>query len=146
MAEDAFLGITHSTSGARWIEASTQLSGPNQDRLAAALMDVFDDLPIPLARIMAGMGLTAETAPHYIDPKIRDLLPNPSRFKDLDKAAKRLADAVMSKTPIGVFGDYDVDGAAAAALLISAMRDLDVACDVHIPDRFTEGYGPNTAA
>jgi single-stranded-DNA-specific exonuclease len=146
MAEDAFLGITHSTSGARWIEASTQLSGPNQDRLAAALMDVFDDLPIPLARIMAGMGLTAETAPHYIDPKIRDLLPNPSRFKDLDRAAKRLADAVMSKTPIGVFGDYDVDGAAAAALLISVMRDLDVACDVHIPDRFTEGYGPNTAA
>ena len=57
MAEDAFLGITHTTSGDRWIEASTQLSGPNQDRLAAALMDDFDDLPIPLARIMAGMGI-----------------------------------------------------------------------------------------
>ena len=56
MAKDAFLGITHSTSGARWIEALTHLSGPNQDRLAAALMDVFDDLPIPVARIMAGMG------------------------------------------------------------------------------------------
>ena len=64
MAEDALLGITQSTSGARWIEASTLLSGSNQDRVAAALMDVFDDLPIPLARIMAGMGLTAETAPH----------------------------------------------------------------------------------
>ncbi|MFL2846085.1 MAG: single-stranded-DNA-specific exonuclease RecJ [Candidatus Puniceispirillaceae bacterium] len=146
MARDAFLGITHSTSGARWIDAPKNLSGGDQDRLAAALIDMFDDLPLPLARIMAGMGLNCETAPIYIKPKIRDLMPNPSRFQDMDKAANRLADAVVAKMPIGVFGDYDVDGAAAAALLISVMRDLDVPCDVHIPDRFTEGYGPNTAA
>ena len=73
-------------------------------------------------------------------------MPNPSRFQDLDRAANRLADAVVAKMPIGIFGDYDVDGAAAAALLISVLRELDVLCDVHIPDRFTEGYGPNTAA
>jgi len=146
MSKDAFLGITQSASGARWIGAPNQLAGPNQDRLAAALTEFFDDLPMPLARIMAGMGLTPETASHYVDPKIRDLLPNPSRFKDLDKAANRLADAVIGKTPIGVFGDYDVDGAAAAALLICVMRELGVNCDVHIPDRFTEGYGPNVGA
>ena len=146
MALDAFLGITHSTSGARWIHAPTNLSHADKDRLAAALIDRFDDLPLPLARIMAGMGLTCETASNYIEPKIRDLMPNPSRFQDMDKAAKRLADAVIAKTPIGIFGDYDVDGAAAAALLISVMRELGVECDVHIPDRFTEGYGPNTAA
>jgi len=146
MSKDAFLGITQSTSGARWIDAPNQLAGPNQDRLAAALMEIFDDLPIPLARIMAGMGLTPETASHYVDPKIRDLLPNPSRFQDLDKAANRLADAVIGKTPIGIFGDYDVDGAAAAALLLCVMRELGVNCDVHIPDRFTEGYGPNIEA
>jgi len=146
MSKDAFLGITQSTSGARWIDAPNQLAGPNQDRLAAALMEIFDDLPIPLARIMAGMGLTPETASNYVDPKIRDLLPNPSRFKDLDKAANRLADAVIGETPIGVFGDYDVDGAAAAALLLCVMRELGVNCDVHIPDRFTEGYGPNIEA
>jgi len=146
MSKDAFLGITQSTSGARWIDAPNQLAGPNQDRLAAALMEIFDDLPIPLARIMAGMGLTPETASHYVDPKIRDLLPNPSRFQDLDKAANRLADAVIGETPIGIFGDYDVDGAAAAALLLCVMRELGVNCDVHIPDRFTEGYGPNIEA
>ena len=146
MSKDAFLGITQSTSGARWIDAPNQLAGPNQDRLAAALMEIYDDLPIPLARIMAGMGLTPETASNYVDPKIRDLLPNPSRFKDLDKAANRLADAVIGETPIGVFGDYDVDGAAAAALLLCVMRELGVNCDVHIPDRFTEGYGPNIEA
>ena len=146
MTKDAFLGITHSTSGARWIDAPTHLSRGNQDRLAAALIDLFDDLPLPLARIMAGMGLNGETALSYIEPKIRDFMPDPSRFQDMDKAANRLADAVTAKTPIGIFGDYDVDGAAAAALLVSVMRELGVGCDVHIPDRFTEGYGPNTAA
>ena len=146
MAEDSFLGITHSTSGARWIDAPTHLSVVDKDRLATALIAMFDDLPLPLARIMAGMGLTSENASTYIEPKIRDLMPNPSRFQDMDKAAIRLADAVIAKTPIGIFGDYDVDGAAAAALLISVMRELGVECDVHIPDRFTEGYGPNTAA
>jgi single-stranded-DNA-specific exonuclease len=146
MAEDAFLGIMRSSSGARWIDAPTHLSGGDQDRLAAALINRFDDLPLPLARVMASMGLNIETAQHYVEPKIRDLLPNPSRFQDLDKAAFRLADAVVAETPIGIFGDYDVDGAAAAALLISVMRDLGIECDVHIPDRFTEGYGPNTAA
>lgn len=146
MAQDAFLGITHSTTGARWIDTLTNLSSGDQDRLAAALINMFGDLPLPLARIMAGMGLNGDTTPYYIEPKIRDFMPNPSRFQDMDKAANRLADAVVAKMPIGVFGDYDVDGAAAAALLISVMRDLDVLCDVHIPDRFTEGYGPNTAA
>ncbi len=146
MAGDSFLGITHSTSGARWIDSRTHLSGGEQDRLAAALIDMFNDLPLPLARIMAGMGLTGETVSNYIEPKIRDLMPNPSRFQDMEKAANRLADAVIEKTPIGIFGDYDVDGAAAAALLISVMRELGVGCDVHIPNRFIEGYGPNTAA
>ncbi len=146
MAGDAFLGINHSTSGAHWVDSRTHLSGAEQDRLAAALIEMFNDLPLPLARIMAGMGLNGENVSNYIEPKIRDLMPNPSRFQDLDKAANRLADAVIAKTPIGIFGDYDVDGAAAAALLISVMRELGVGCDVHIPDRFIEGYGPNTAA
>ena len=146
MAREAFLGVTNSTNGARWIDAPTHLSGGERDRLAAGLIDVFDDLPLPLARIMAGMGLNGETASNYIEPKIRDLMPNPSLFQDMDKAANRLADAVIEKTPIGVFGDYDVDGAAAAALMILVMRELGLECDVHIPDRFTEGYGPNAAA
>ena len=85
MARDAFLGITHSTTGARWIDMPSNLSSSDQDRIAAALIDVFDDLPLPLARIMAGMGLNGDTIPHYIEPKIRDLMPNPSRFQDMDK-------------------------------------------------------------
>jgi single-stranded-DNA-specific exonuclease len=146
MAEENFLGISNSASGAQWVNALTNIPEQTRDRMAAALGQVVLDLPLPVARIMADRGLTPETLDSYLDPKLRDLLPNPSRFKDLDKAASRLADAVEVGKPIGIFGDYDVDGAAAAALLVNVMRDLGVACDVHIPDRFTEGYGPNISA
>ena len=142
MARDAFLGITHSTTGARWIETPTNLSSGDQDSLAAALIDMFDDLPLPLARIMAGMGLNVDTTPHYIEPKIRDLMPNPSRFQDLDKAAKRLADAVIAKTPIGIFGDYDVDGTAGAVILYRYLKRIGLKAHYFIPERLKDGYGP----
>lgn len=146
MAARAFLGIGRSTSGARWEDAPAKINANERDRLAAALCEIENDLPLPVARIMARMGLTPELLPQYIEPRLRDLLPNPSRFSDMDKAANRLADAIMANNVVGVFGDYDVDGACAAALLVTVLRDLNIACDVHIPDRFTEGYGPNTEA
>ena len=146
MAGDAMLGIVKSASGARWVSAKTALSASEIDRHAAALSEAIDDLPLPIARIMAARGLTRDTIDAYLEPRLRDLLPNPSYFKDLDKAAERLADCVEDGAPIGIFGDYDVDGAAAAALLLMVMRQLGVVCDVHIPNRFSEGYGPNADA
>ncbi len=146
MAADSFLGISHSASGARWINALKRLTDHQRDRMAAALCEVAPGLPLPVARIMAERGLTPETLTPYLEPKIRDLLPNPSQFKDVDRAAERLAEAVIAGAPVGIFGDYDVDGAAAAALMVNILGALGVPCDVHIPDRFTEGYGPNVAA
>ena len=146
MVGDAMLGIVKSASGARWVSAKAALSASEIDRHAAALSETIDDLPLPIARIMAARGLTRDTIDAYLEPRLRDLFPNPSHFKDLDKAAERLADCVEDGTPIGIFGDYDVDGAAAAALLIMVMRQLGVVCDVHIPNRFSEGYGPNADA
>lgn len=146
MAGDAILGIVNSATSARWIAAKSQFSGAEIDRYAAALLEVHHDVPLPIARIMAARGLTAETIDSFVEPRLRDLMPNPSRFRDLERAADRLADCVEDGLPIGVFGDYDVDGAAAAALLVMVMRQLGVASDVHIPNRFSEGYGPNIDA
>jgi len=146
MAGDAVLGIVNSASNARWVSAKTAFSVSEIDRYAAALVEIFDDLPLPIARIMAARGLSVDSVQSYIEPRLRDLMPNPSHFRDLEKAAIRLAECVETGAPIGIFGDYDVDGAAAAALLILVMRQLGVACDVHIPNRFSEGYGPNTDA
>lgn len=145
-AAGAFLGIRQSATGARWQEARRAVNDTDLDRLSRGLTEAYDDMPLPVARLLAARGIDRDQLPSFIEPKLRDLLPDPSRFKDLNKAVARLADSVEAGEPIGVFGDYDVDGACAAALLVWVMRDLGVSVDVHIPDRFTEGYGPNQAA
>ena len=145
-AAGAFLGILQSATGARWQEARRAVNDTDLDRLSRGLTEAYDDMPLPVARLLAARGIDRDQLPSFIEPKLRDLLPDPSRFKDLNKAVARLADCVEAGEPIGVFGDYDVDGACAAALLVWVMRDLGVSVDVHIPDRFTEGYGPNQAA
>src|SRR4051812_2114197 len=80
------------------------------------------------------------------EPRIRDFLPDPSCFQDMDKGAKRLADAVQGGEIIAIFGDYDVDGATSAALLTLLLRRLNAEPIVYIPDRLMEGYGPSGKA
>ena len=142
----AFLGVESSLTNARWEPAQSIREGDELDRHAAAISQQFTDMPLPVSRILAGRDLGDLTIDQFLEPKLRDLLPNPSRFRDMDRAAARLADAVEAGTPIGVFGDYDVDGAAAAALLVNVLGMLGLVVDVHIPDRMREGYGPNAAA
>jgi single-stranded-DNA-specific exonuclease len=84
--------------------------------------------------------------PRHRDPKIRDFLPDPSCFRDMDKGAQRLADAVQRGATIAIFGDYDVDGATSAALLVLLLRRLGAEPIVYIPDRLMEGYGPSGKA
>ena len=79
-------------------------------------------------------------------PTIRDFLPDPSAFCDMDKAAARMADAVEGGEAIAIFGDYDVDGATSAALLTVLLRRLGADPMIYIPDRLMEGYGPSGAA
>ena len=79
-------------------------------------------------------------------PTIRDFLPDPSCFQDMDKGAKRLADAIVAGEKVAIFGDYDVDGATSAALLMLLLRRLGADPMVYIPDRLMEGYGPSGAA
>ncbi|MEO5612776.1 MAG: DHH family phosphoesterase, partial [Sphingomicrobium sp.] len=87
----------------------------------------------------------ADLARHRV-PTIRDFLPDPSVFQDMDKGAKRLADAVEAGEAIAIFGDYDVDGATSAALLVLLLRRLGADPMIYIPDRLMEGYGPSGKA
>ncbi|WP_210302187.1 single-stranded-DNA-specific exonuclease RecJ [Methylobacterium brachythecii] len=103
-------------------------------------------LPDILARILASRGVRPDQAEKFLAPKLRDLMPDPAVLVDMEAAADRLARAVTAREPVAIFGDYDVDGAASAALLAGYLRDLDVPVQVWIPDRITEGYGPNVAA
>lgn len=81
-----------------------------------------------------------------LSAKLRDWLPNPSIFRDMDAAAARIAAAIRAAEPVVVFGDYDVDGATSAALLIRLIRDCGGVASAYIPDRLLEGYGPSAGA
>ncbi|TIO39733.1 MAG: single-stranded-DNA-specific exonuclease RecJ, partial [Mesorhizobium sp.] len=82
----------------------------------------------------------------FLDPTIRELLPNPASLTDMEKAAARIADAIVAGEKVAIFGDYDVDGAASSALLKRFLAHFSVPSEIYIPDRIFEGYGPNPEA
>jgi single-stranded-DNA-specific exonuclease len=103
-------------------------------------------LPEIVGRLLAARGIDINTACNYLDPTLRALLPDPSTLIDMDVAADRLAYAVRQGETVGVFGDYDVDGACSAALTCTLLRELGCTVLHHVPDRMMEGYGPNGPA
>ena len=135
------LGVERSLRGRPW---TSRLDEAGEARaMAIAQLGGHGDI---LSRILAARGVVPATADAYLDPAVRDLMPDPSRLADMDAAAVRLADAVQAGERIAIFGDYDVDGAASAALLADYCEACGVPTLIHIPDRIFEGYGPNLAA
>ncbi|MSO76469.1 MAG: single-stranded-DNA-specific exonuclease RecJ [Alphaproteobacteria bacterium] len=103
-------------------------------------------LPELVCRVLAGRGVDLERAATWLDPRLRDHLPDPALLVDMDKAVARLVVAVEAGEGVAVFGDYDVDGATATALLLRYFGALGLKARAYIPDRLAEGYGPNSAA
>ncbi len=134
------LGVVRSLTGKSWVWRPAA-----EERLGQGLAQQLD-LPELMGRLLAARGVNVADAPVFLDPTLRALLPDPSSIIDMDAASARLADAVMAGEPIGVFGDYDVDGACSAALLVSLLRVLGCTVYHHVPDRILEGYGPNSDA
>jgi single-stranded-DNA-specific exonuclease len=104
------------------------------------------DLPEILIRIMLARGVNPENFDDFLSPTLKQSMPDPFHLLDMDKAAERLATAVMKGEEIAVFGDYDVDGATSSSLLKRFFRELGNEPVIYIPDRIQEGYGPNTEA
>ena len=102
-----------------------------------------DDL---ITQLLLARGCPREAIDAHRAPSIRAFMPDPSIFNDMDKAAERLADAVEQREQVAIFGDYDVDGATSAALLILLLRELGLEARPYIPDRLMEGYGPSGEA
>ncbi|PJI89769.1 single-stranded-DNA-specific exonuclease RecJ [Sphingomonas koreensis] len=102
-----------------------------------------DDL---VTQLLLTRGCAREELEAHRSPSIRAFMPDPSIFRDMDRAAERLADSVERREAVTIFGDYDVDGATSAALLIRLLRDLGLDPRAYIPDRLMEGYGPSGEA
>jgi single-stranded-DNA-specific exonuclease len=133
------LGVARSLSGRRWVwrEAS--------DRVALGIAQRLE-LPEMVGRLLAVRGVGLEAAADFLSPTLRALLPDPSVFAGMDEAAARLARAVRAGETVAVFGDYDVDGACSAAIMTLVLRTLGCTVLPYVPDRMTEGYGPNAMA
>ncbi|TIP25084.1 MAG: single-stranded-DNA-specific exonuclease RecJ [Mesorhizobium sp.] len=136
-----FLDVRQSASGVSWEHRLTE----RQDMTALAIAQGYG-VPDIVARVLAGRGVTAEQTERFLDPTIRDLLPDPASLTDMDKAAARIAGAVFAREKVAIFGDYDVDGAASSALLKRFLTHFSVPAEIYIPDRIFEGYGPNPEA
>lgn len=134
-------GLTSSLSvtGKHWHLAN------GNDRLIEALSQKYN-LPEILCRLLVNRGVTLETAATYLKPNLRDLLPNPSILLDMDKAIERMVKALENNEKIAVYGDYDVDGACASALLRKYFSLINYPIALYIPDRIEEGYGANSQA
>ena len=139
--ERAFLGVTQSVTGRIWRDRCDARAGQT-----ALAIHQRDGLPEVLARILACRGVALDGVQNYLDPSIRNLMPNPSTLTGMNDAAARMADAVERREKLAIFGDYDVDGATSTALLVRVLRAAGLDPLFHIPDRLFEGYGPNIEA
>jgi single-stranded-DNA-specific exonuclease len=135
----ALLGVERSLSGRRW------QSSPGDVRLAQAISQRFG-LPELVGRVIAARGVALDDVDSFLNPTLRQLLPDPSHLLGMPAATERLVGAITQGQTVGIFGDYDVDGATAAALLLRFFAAVGATATVHIPDRLAEGYGPNLPA
>ena len=140
--------IDHSLNGQawRWRGGNMDLADDTQSGASGAAPDngaPGDDL---VDQLLLARGISRGELDRHRHPTLREFMPDPSIFRDMDKAARRLADAIARHEAIAVYGDYDVDGATSAALLIRLLAMLGTAARAYIPDRLLEGYGPSGEA
>ena len=95
------------------------------------------------AKLIVMRDVNLEDISNYLNPSIKNFLPNPNSLLDMDKSSFRTLEAIKNKEKIGIFGDYDVDGATSTALLGRYFSELKLNYEIYIPDRRTEGYGPS---
>ena len=119
---------------------SYQPPTPKDKQAAEELAEKLNMSPI-LTRLLIRRGITTESAAkRFFRPQLADLI-NPFLMKDMDVAVDRLNDAMGRKERILVYGDYDVDGCTAVALVYKFLQQFYSNIDYYIPDRYDEGYG-----
>ena len=135
-----FLGISKSYTNKEWV-------GPSEQNLQQALA-YSKSLSIPYLSALQLIKNKINDGDYldYITPKIKNLIPSPKIFLDMEKGSLRLRRALEQKESVAIFADYDVDGTVSAALISLWLRNFYIEPTVYIPDRETEGFGPNIGA
>jgi single-stranded-DNA-specific exonuclease len=137
--EEALFESKYSLGGKLW------KFRPSDDRQALAITQRYELSPI-VAQLLSNRNVGLEAVPTFLEPTLKNLMPDPSHLKDLDRAVDRVVAALKEGEKIAVFGDYDVDGGTSCALLHRYFSALNHIIRIYIPDRIDEGYGPNDEA
>ncbi len=125
-----------SVTGKNWI-----LKKSDQNKILYLKDNFFLDEII--AKLLVLRNINTEDINSFLNPSIKNFLPNPENLQDMKKTSIRMIEAIEKNEKIGVFGDYDVDGASSTALLGKYFDELNLKYNFYIPDRKTEGYGPS---
>ncbi len=125
-----------SVSGKDWISKNYNKETVN------FLKDNFNLSEI-VSKLIAIRNIKLDEVKLFLNPKIKNLLPNPFLLKDMEKAVDRTIKGIENNEKIGIFGDYDVDGATSTAVLGNYFNEINQKIEIYIPDRKTEGYGPS---
>jgi len=136
-----FLDVERSVCGRAWRDRLDERATSRALAIAQR-----HNIPELLARVLAGRGVEIDEVASFLDPTVRQLMPDPHVVTGMEAAALRIADAIVRGEHVAIFGDYDVDGATSSALLARFLRIAGLDPIVHIPDRIFEGYGPNVEA
>jgi len=99
-----------------------------------------------LLQLLVSRGIASQKIDDFINPKLKNLLPDPYTVDDMKRASDKICDFIKRKKKIGVFGDYDVDGSSSTALVCNYLKSIGASFEYYIPDRMSEGYGPNKKA
>ena len=130
---------SQSVSGKKWISKEF-----NSDDIKFFKTNYFLDEIV--AKLLSIKKIKKNEIEFFLNPSIKNILPNPFILKDMDKAVERTISAVLKKEIVGIFGDYDVDGATSTAILGQYFKSLNIDYKIYIPDRKSEGFGPNKKA
>jgi len=135
-----YLGVEKSISNRRWLGPALAIE---RDALT---LHQQSDLPLPLCYVMARLGVAPTEVADFLNPTLRASMSDPLCLKDCATAAEILLTAIQNQQKIAIFADYDVDGGTSAALLIDFLQQFAIQPTLYVPDRITEGYGPNPQA
>jgi len=136
---DNVLNVSSSFLGRQWRRLAS-------DEDISSIISKSSQLPGVLADILSARGVIPEAVDEFLHPTLKKLMPDPSTLADMDGAVARIVKAVVDGEGIGVFGDYDVDGATSTSLLQRYFQTIGVKIKTYIPDRILEGYGPTASA
>ena len=125
-----------SVSGKNWVSKEFNLEDINFFKTNYFLDEI-------VAKLLSIRKIKKEEVKFFLNPLIKNILPNPYILKDMDIAIERMEEAIFNKEKIGIFGDYDVDGATSTSVLGKYFELLNIPFEIYIPDRKSEGFGPN---